>query len=93
VLDRFEAVQHKLNESQQRQLTHRNNIASVAKSFVEKAERVSQKIKKDWEQQELDKKAEIIVNMTKQEKQKNKNIEKLRKENLVNLVHLNRNVG
>ncbi len=54
---------------------------------------MSQKIKKDWEQQELDKKAEIIVNMTKQEKQKNKNIEKLRKENLVNLVHLNRNVG
>lgn len=31
--------------------------------------------------------------MTRQEKQKNKNMEKLRKETLINLVSLNRNVG
>lgn len=36
---------------------------------------------------------EIIVQMTRQEKQKNKNMEKLRKETLINLVSLNRNVG
>lgn len=46
----------------------------MAKSFADRAEKVSQQVKKDLEQQEMEKKVEIIVQMTKQDKQKAKNI-------------------